>query len=109
MIKQIWSVNRETYEVIINGKEVFYKDRKMPEPIRMIPVDEKIKRRIILSRNKIDPKLIEQFKLTKKEQEEYDNAIQSGGDIEERLAEICKKDCLKIGSVLLKEEHGNND
>ena len=102
-IKQIWMVNRELYEIIIDGKDVYYKDRKMPVPTRMIPMDNKIKRQIIMSRNKIDKNLINQFNLTKEEEEEYKGAI-----TEEELAEICKKDCLKNGSILQKEIKNGN-
>ena len=103
MIKQSWMINRELFHIIIKGKEVHYKDRKMPVPIRMIPMDKKIKTQILTSRNRIDKKLIEQFDLTKEEQKEYDDAIKEG-NVEEKLAEICKKDCLKNGSVLQREE-----
>jgi hypothetical protein len=104
MIKQIWMVNNEIYKIIIDGKLVSYQDRKMPNPIRMIPMDGKIKRQILMSRNKIDPHLIEQFKLTKEEQKEYEEAVKSGENIEEKLALICKKDCMKNASILQKEE-----
>jgi len=104
MIKQIWKVNRELYEIIIKGKKVFYRDRKTGQPIQMIPKDKRVCKMILTSRNRIDKRLIEQFDLTKKEQIEYDEAIKSGRDMELRLAEICKKDCLKNGSILQKEE-----
>lgn len=98
-------VNREIFEVIIKGKKVSYRDRKVgATPIQMIPKDARVCKMILTSRNRIDKKLIEQFELTKEEQEEYDNAIKIGEDIEEKLAKICKKDCLKSGCVLQKEE-----
>ena len=98
-IRQIWMVNREVYEIIIKGKKVFYRDRKVgPNPIQMIPKDKRVCKMILTSRNRIDKKLIEQFELTKKEQKEYSSAI-----TEEDLAVICKKDCLKNGSILQKE------
>lgn len=103
MIKQIWMVNRELYQVIIVGKKVLYKDRKLPKPIQMIPMDSKVEKMILKSRNRIDKNLIGQFKLTKEEETEYNNAIKKDEGIEERLAEICKKDCLKNGSILKKE------
>jgi len=104
MITQTWIVNKEIYQVIVKGNEVWYSDRKMPEPARMIPIDEKIQLKVIKSRNKLDPKMVEQFKLTKEEKKEYLSAIKDGIEIEERLAEICKKDCKQNGSKLLKEE-----
>lgn len=105
-IKQIWTINRELYEIIIKGKKVYYRDRKVgANPIQMIPKDPRVCKRILTSRNRIDKKLIEQFELTKEEQKEYDTAVkQDSKGIEERLAEICKKDCLKSRSILQKEE-----
>lgn len=104
VIKQTYIVNKEIFQIIINGKKVSYKDRKLPQPIQMIPKDKRVEKAILTSRNKIDKKLIEQFNLTKEEQEEYDSAIASGNDFEERLSEICKKDCQKSRAKLLKEE-----
>jgi len=104
MITQTYIVNREIFKVIIQGKKVSYKDRKTPQPIQMIPKDPRVERMILTSRNRIDKKLIEQFNLTKEEQEEYDTAVASGSDFEERLAEICKRDALKEKAKLLKEE-----
>lgn len=105
MIKQIWMINRELFEIHIKGKKVFYRDRKVgANPIQMIPKDPRVCKMILTSRNRIDKKLIEQFDLTKEEQKEYDEAVKNNTDIEERLAQICKKDCMKSGSVLQKEE-----
>jgi len=105
MIKQIWMINREIYEIIIKGKKVFYRDRKVgANPIQMIPKDPRVCKMILTSRNRIDKNLIEQFELTKAEQEEYDEAIKDKKDMEKRLAEICKKDCMKNGSLLQKED-----
>jgi hypothetical protein len=104
MIKQIYTKNNETFEIIINSKKVFYRDRKVGAiPIQVIPKDPRVEKRILTSRNRIDKNLIKQFELTKTEQEEYDNALKSGEDIENKLAEICKKDCKTIGSILQKE------
>lgn len=103
MITQIWTVNRELYEIIIKGRKVFYRDRKTGNPIQMIPKDKRVCKMILTSRNRIDKKLIEQFELTKEEQKEYEGAI-----TEEDLAKICKKDCLKNGSILQKEIKNGN-
>jgi len=99
-------VNREVYEIIIRDKKLYYRDRKTHQPIQMIPKDPRVCRMILTSRNRIDSNLIKQFDLTKEEQEEYDTAISSGENCEELLAKICKKDCLKNGSTLQKEERG---
>lgn len=104
MIKQTYLIGREIYIITIKGKKVYYKDRKIAQPIQMIPIDKRVEKMILTSRNRIDKKLTDQFKLNRKEQEEYDNAIKEDINIEERLAEICKKDALKEKSKLLKEE-----
>jgi len=104
MIKQTYITNKEIFTITIVGKKVLWKDRKMPQPIQMIPVDPRVQKSILTSRNRIDKRIVEQFRLTKSEQEEYDSAIVSGKDIEQRLAEICKKDALKEKCRLLKEE-----
>jgi len=104
-IKQIWMVNRELFEIHIKGRKVLYRDRKVgANPIQMIPKDKRVCKMILTSRNRIDKNLIKQFELTKEEQEEYNEAVKSNKKIEERLAEICKKDCIKTGSILQKEE-----
>jgi hypothetical protein len=103
MIKQVWMINREVYEIIIKDKKVFYRDRKTSYPIQMIPKDPRVCKMILTSRNRIDSNLIKQFDLTKAETEEYESAVAQGRDCEETLAKICKKDCLKSGSVLQKE------
>ena len=103
-ITQTYIVNKEIYKIIIKGKKVLYLDRKLPQPIQMIPVDPKIQKAILTSRNRIDKKITSQFRLTKEEEQEYNTAVKAGKDIEERLAEICKKDALKEKSKLLKEE-----
>ena len=104
MIKQVYLANNEIFTVIIDGSKVLYQDRKMPRPFQMIPLDKQKQREILMSRNKIDKRLLDQFKLTKEEQEEYNQAMKDEVNFEERLAEICKKDCLKEGGRLQKEE-----
>lgn len=102
-ITQKYIINKEVYIVTIKGKEVFYWDRKMIEPTRVIPMDERLRLKVIKSRNKLSPRMIEQFNLSKEEKKEYNAAIKEK-DFERRLADICKKDCLSQKSKLLKEE-----
>jgi len=103
-IKQIYVCNKEVFTITITGKKVFWKDRKLPQPVQMIPMDNRIKKSILTSRNRIDKKLIDQFRLTKEEQKEYNEAVKSGKDIEEELSKITKKDALSQGGILQKEE-----
>jgi hypothetical protein len=97
-------VNREIFKIIINGNKVSYKDRKMPKPIQMIPLEPRIKKLILTSRNRINTKIAQQFQLTKEEQAEYDTAVKDKINMEKRLAEICKKDAFSQGAKLMKEE-----
>lgn len=106
MIKQIYTAQNELFIITIKGKKVTYKDRKLPQEVQIIPKDPRINKLILTSRNRIDKKFINAFELTKEEQGEYDSAVKSGQNIEESLARICKKDCLKNGYRLQKEEHG---
>lgn len=84
---------------LVKGREIFYTDRVFNQGIRCIPKDEAFMRKIIMSRNRYSQRLIEMFSLSKKSEEEYNNAKTS-----EELAEIIIKDCNKKGLVLLKKE-----
>ena len=101
VINQWYTANNEMYKIIIDGRIVKYQDRKTGRPIQMIPKDPRVVRMIQLSRNRINPQIIKMFDLTKKEKEEYDSC--QGENVEELLAEICKKDCKSSGHVLQKE------
>jgi len=97
MNKLIFTINNETFIILVKGKEVYYKDRKMPRETRIIPPDERIK--VKMSRNIVPKYVAEQFNLTDEEKKEYDNCKN-----EDELAEVCIKDCEKCGSVLQKRE-----
>ncbi len=102
MIKKIrlaFIVNRETFRIEIDGKTIWYTDRRWDRAIRLIPRDENFLRKILFSRGKISPIIKDLFTLTKKEQEEYDNAKDTV-----ELARICIRDCKRRGSRLLNVE-----
>ena len=103
-IRQVYTHGKEVFTITITGKKVYYKDRKLTIPVQIIPMDIRIKRSILTSRNRIDKKLIDQFKLTEEEQGEYNEALKSGKDIEEELGKICIKDSLSQGAILQMEE-----
>jgi len=67
---------------------------------RLVPVDERIK--IKLARNIVPKNIVEQFELTPDELNEYQKCSN-----EEELAQMCIKDALKNGSILLKKEVSN--
>jgi hypothetical protein len=99
MLRLFFQIQKETYVIEVNSKEIFYKDRKLKRATRVIPVDPELQKKIIMSRNRLPTHLLDTFNLTKEEQIEYDNC-----KTEEELAEICKRDCLKNGSILIKRE-----
>ena len=96
-IKLAFIVNRETFRIEIEGKNIWYADRRWDRAIRLIPRDEDFLRKILFSRGKIPPIIKDLFTLTNKEQEEYDKAKD-----EEELANICMRDCKRQGARLLK-------
>ncbi len=104
MQKLIFVVNRETFVLTVEGKEIYYSDRKLLHKVRLIPQDADLKRRIILSRNRLSPNILQWFSLNKEEQAEYDSA-----KTEDELAEICIKDAKKQGALLEKREVIDNE
>jgi len=97
--KLIFIKNRETFAITIIDKEIFYCDRKWKKQVRMIPKDERLAHKIKMSRNRIPPTVLNMFKLTDKEQKEYDNAKD-----DDALAVICIRDARKKGAKLIKDE-----
>jgi len=102
-IKLAFMINRETFRIEIEGKSIWYTDRRWDRAIKLIPRDENFLKKILFSRGKIPPIIKDLFTLTKKEQEEYDNAKDT-----RELADICIRDCKRYGSRLLKEEVEND-
>lgn len=102
MIKLVFSIQREVFRIEIKGKEIWYLDRRWEKAVRLIPADENIKRKIIMSRNKIPSFLTDLFTLTEKEKQEYE-----GAKSEKELAAICVKDAQTKGCKLLKKENGH--
>lgn len=99
MIKLIFFIQKETFIVEIKEKEIWYLDRKLKRATRLVPVDNELNKNIILSRNKLPNYLLDMFKLTKEEQEEYENAKD-----ENEIATICIRDCEKNLATLQKRE-----
>jgi hypothetical protein len=80
--------SREVMHFTIKNKEIYYQDKLWQSAIRCIPKDEDFITKIRNSRNRYSPKLIEMFTLSKKQQEEYENASN-----EEQLSDIIILDC----------------
>lgn len=98
-IRLAFSINREVFRIDIDNKVIYYTDRKWKKSIRLIPKDEEFIKKILLSRNSIPSILKELFKLTKEEQEEYNNA-----KTDEELSEICIRDIRKKGAILINKD-----
>lgn len=99
MIKLIFSINQEIFTIRIKDREIFYSDRKMLEETRVIPVDNRLRMKVINSRNKISQNILKQFELTPEEEKEYNDC-----NNEEELAVVCIKDAKKNGGILIKRE-----
>lgn len=97
MIKLLFSFQREVFTVSVEGRNIYYLDRKLKGMVRLVPIDKNLEREIRLSRNKLPAYLMNIFNLTKEEQEEYDKA-----NNEDELAEICIRDCKKNGAIFQK-------
>ena len=98
-MKLVFMIQREVFTIEIEGRNIYYADRKLKNKIRLIPIDKKLEIKIRLSRNKLPTYLLDMFNLTEEEQKEYDAATS-----EDELAELCIKDCKRSGADLLKRE-----
>lgn len=98
MIKLVFTYNREMMNFIIQKKEIYYSDRKWNNWIRCMPPPENFVKTVALSRNKIPKFLIDLFKFTPEEIEEYNNAKS-----DEELAEIIKRDAKSKGIIFMKQ------
>ena len=87
--------NREILNFAIKDRIIKYTDRKWNKWIQCIPRDEEFIKKIIMSRGKFPHFLIKMFKLSTKEQAEYDNAKD-----DEELSQIIIKDGKRKGCKL---------
>lgn len=89
MLKLIFFINREVFEILIDGKEVFYKDRKwgLKKLLPLNPEQEKDLKKLGLGTEGL-------FDEGGKEMYEKANS-------EEELAQMIIKDCQKRGARLI--------
>lgn len=88
--------NRDAMHFIVKeNKEVWYSDRKWGSIIRILPQPDNLISMIRNSRNRIPPMIINMFRLTDEEKNEYNSAK----DYEE-LAKIIIKDAALKGCKL---------
>jgi len=97
--------------ITINNHEVFYEDvvqkRVFGGPVRYLPQNNEAIRKILLSRNKIDPKFKELFIVMPDELKEFNEAKDDS-----ELSQIVIKDAVNKGCRLLKvngKEIGKED
>ena len=96
MIRISFIYNREILNFAVQDKIIKYSDRKWIKWIQCIPKDKDFMRKITFSRGRLPTFLIKMFELTKKEQEEYENA-----KTDEELSEVIIKDAKIKGCRLL--------
>jgi len=88
--------NREILNFAIKDKIIKYTDRKWRKWIQCVPKDKGFIKKIVFSRGKFPHFLIKMFKLSNKEQAEYDFA-----KTDEELSNIVIKDAKGKGCKLL--------
>ena len=99
MIKLLFTIGREIISIEIEGKIVIYKDRKFPNGIKFLPMDNNFEKIVIMSRNRIPKEIIELIgdANSGKNLLEYQNAKD-----DEALATIVKEDAILKGCVFQK-------
>jgi len=99
MIKLLFTIGREIISIEIEGKIVIYKDRKFPNGIKFLPMDDNFEKIVIMSRNRIPKEIIELIRDANsgKNLLEYQNAKD-----DEALATIVKEDAILKGCVFQK-------
>ncbi len=99
MIKLLFTIGREIISIEIEGKIVIYKDRKFPNGIKFLPMDNNFEKIVIMSRNRIPKEIIELIRDANsgKNLLEYQNAKD-----DEALATIVKEDAILKGCVFQK-------
>ena len=100
MIKLIFRMGREVFNVYVDGEEIWYSDRKWEKGIRCIPKDELFIKKVKFSRNALPDFLLDLFTLTEEEEKQYEENKHS----EDKLADQIIKDVKKIGGELVKRE-----
>ena len=88
--------NREILNFAIQDRIIKYTDRKWNKWIQCIPKDKEFIMKVRMSRGRFPDFLIKMFELSKKEQEQYDNA-----KTDKELAEIIIIDAKRKGCKLL--------
>lgn len=101
VIKLNFHLNKEPMNFEVIEKEIWFNSRTFKDRIRCIPKDEVFIKKIILSRNRLPPILMEMFNLSEKDKKEYEDACLIG---EEALAERIIIDCQERGLILINKE-----
>ena len=83
---------------IIKNREIFYSDRRWGNWVRCMPPPENFMKVVSLSRNRIPMTLLNMFKFTDKEVEEWKEAKD-----EQTLADIIIRDAKSKGCIFVKQ------
>lgn len=106
MIRLVFTRIRDTITIELENKVIVYKDKKFPEGIQFMPKDPQLKKKIIMSRNRIPLWIIEMIEDTNqgKTYEEY-LAVETDEDLIPIIVRDFKKNaCVFQGRVDIKDE-----
>ena len=99
-MKLLFEKNHAYFIIEINNKVIKYYDKLQGKiwgtSLQYLPPDPEIKKKIIMSRNKIPQQFIELFEVTKEEMKEYEDAKDDN-----ELKEIVIRDCHRHGCKLI--------
>lgn len=95
----VFTVNRELMHFVINGRLVYYTDRKWGKWLQCLPENKELKQVVQNSRNKIPAFLAQIFTLSKEELAEYELA-----KTEQQLAALIIRDATLKGCKLISNE-----
>jgi predicted site-specific integrase-resolvase len=101
LIRLIFVKERETFVIEISNKIIHYKDRKRPVKIQFMPKDPDIKKKVIMSRNRI-PKYI--LELIEDANSGHNLEEYQACKTDEELVPIVKRDAFSKGCVFQKRE-----
>lgn len=94
-------INPELIHLIIKDRQVIYSDRIWGMGVQLLPQNKEMENKILLSRNKYPKHLLDMFKLSDKDIQEYENA-----KTEEEIAEFAIRDCKLKGFRMVGREDG---
>lgn len=102
MIKLLFEKNKQFFIITIDNHVIKYWDKLQGkvwgQSLQYLPPDPEVKKKILLSRNKIPAQFIDLFKISEEEMKEFENA-----KTDEELKELVIRDCKRNLCNLIKE------